>query len=138
MDSVGNCFWSYNEFQQNYGYIVEFIGCTGAPQQILQLHFAGGIAFDANNNMYYSDQWNGTVYKCAGETANCMPLQAGYVDPLFINLDKNWHNLYVSDTGSNQVCAIHVSSPAPQTCWAGSNPNDPPEGIAPGKFASRW
>ena len=66
-DSKGNCYWSFNN-ESGEGQVDEFPGCTAsstATNLNIVTGFAGGIAFDQHDNLWYVDQYHG-VYKCAG------------------------------------------------------------------------
>ncbi len=70
-DKAGNCYWSYND-NSGIGQIDEFPKCASGASPInlgLSLGFAGGIAFDGSDNLWYSDQLAG-LYKCNG-TSSC-------------------------------------------------------------------
>ena len=135
VDSKGNCYWSYDDLQNFSASIVEFPSCEGSAQTIVSgLGAAGGLAFDRSDNLYYVDQLAG-VYKCTKTSSPCSLLSADFGDPVFLNFDKSWEDLWVSDAAGYidavdpQSGAIISSTPAT------SGRSDPPIGIAPAPAA---
>jgi hypothetical protein len=129
IDGHGNCYWSYNDLRAGVGEIVRFTECSGRGRVIVSgLGFAGGVAIDKADNLYYTDQRVG-LYKCAG-SAYCALLSSGFGDPMFINFDKAWNDLWLADASGfidsvdPMTGAIDSSTPA----VAGTS--DPPFGVA--------
>jgi DNA-binding beta-propeller fold protein YncE len=130
-DSVGDCFFSYNDYDLGGAYIVEWTGCKGKAAMVRRgLGFAGDLAFDGSGNLYYSDQLNG-IYKCSG-TTNCAPFAYGFRDPLAINFDSHWKHLWVADVGTATVYALNPTTGATESSFVtAGGTSDPPFGIAP-------
>jgi hypothetical protein len=130
IDNVGNCFWSYFDASLNQGAIAEFPSCTGSATTVVSgLGYPGGIAFDKKNNLYYTDQAAGILYRCEG-TASCVPITTGFGDPVFVNFDQGWSNLWVADA-TGYVDAINPLTGAVESVTAGEDgASDPPVGVA--------
>lgn len=128
-DRAGDCFWSINQFSSATASIVEFPHCSGAATTVVSdIGFAGGIAFDRDDNLYYADQVSG-VYKCVG-TSQCTLLASGFSDPMFINFDAEWATLWLTDAGG-YIDAIDPETGAIRTSTlADGGFSDPPFGIA--------
>jgi hypothetical protein len=91
-DSSGNCYWSFVN-TSGVGQIDEFPGCAkhvSPTNLMISTEYAGGLAFDSNDNLYYTDQLAGTVNACLSTTpATCSVLASGFGDPLFMAWDGN-------------------------------------------------
>ncbi len=126
IDGNGNCYWSYND-NSGVGQIDEFAGCSGNPVNLgITLGFAGGLATDEANNLYYVDQLAG-VYKCTG-TTNCALLAGGFGAAGMINFTHRYRCLLVADT-SGFVDCVDPSSGAVTTLLT-QGISDPPFGVA--------
>jgi hypothetical protein len=129
IDRHGNCFWSFNDLTTGGGSIVEFAGCDGNGVLVRSgLGFAGGLAFDQKGNLYYVDQTAG-ISKCSG-VSGCSALVSGFGDPVNINFDFHFKDLWVADaTGYiDAVDPIHGQIEYSRPAIGG--PTDPPFGIA--------
>jgi len=127
-DKAGNCYWSYND-NSGIGQIDEFPKCASGASPInlgLSLGFAGGIAFDGSDNLWYSDQLSG-LYKCNG-TSNCTQVLTGFSDGLMINFNKSWKTLYVADAGAGNIDSVNPNNPA-IVVFASPGTSDPPFGV---------
>jgi hypothetical protein len=132
-DNQGDCFWSYNTANGfGPGYIDEFKKCQGKPKQLagITLGFAGGLAFDGQDNLWYVDQAGygsqpAGVYECtllSKCTLRFGPPDVDFIDPTLVNFDTSFTNLYVADygdgiyqcgTGSSGSCAELVTASNP-------------------------
>jgi hypothetical protein len=128
-DKAGNCYWSYND-NSGIGQIDMFAKCAKGASPVnlgLTLGFAGGIAFDGADNLWYSDQLAG-VYKCNG-TSGCALAVGGFSDGLMINFNKGWKKLYVADAGAGNIDVINPGNNT-STVFASPGTTDPPFGVA--------
>ncbi len=108
LDSMRNCYFSFNQLGLGGGGIVEFQKCSGTGTQVVGgIRSAGGITFDRSGNLYYIDQTAG-IYKCTG-TANCRLLSTGFVRPLNMNFDRHQEHLWVAD-GAGFIDAVDPES----------------------------
>jgi hypothetical protein len=134
-DSKGNCYWSFNN-ESGEGMIDEFPGCTASstPTNLnIVTGFAGGIALDQHDNLWYVDQYHG-VYKCAG-TTNCKlynkislrPCQCH--DPVYMNFNASDKSLYVADGKLGVIYRIDTAN-AKRGVFARTSKKDPPFGVA--------
>ncbi len=133
IDKVGNCFWSYESTSSSpSGTIVEFPKCKGTATTIATgLGFAGGMAFDASNNLYYVDQSVAAVYKCVG-TSSCGVFASGFSDPVFINFDSKWAHLWLDDEGTGDIYALDpATGTVLSTTTVPGGASNPPTGVAP-------
>jgi len=127
IDGAGNCYWSYND-NSGIGQIDMFTGCAGSPTNLgLSLGFAGGVAFDKANNMYYSDQLSG-IYRCSGVTS-CTLFASGFTDGLMINFTHKYKGLLVADAGAGNVDNVDPSTGSVTTLFSPGT-SDPPFGVA--------
>ena len=117
-DLRGDCFWSFNQAaSEGPGLIDEFKSCKGKPRRLksIKTGFAGGLAFDNNGDLWYTDQLAGTIYECTQPTKpdpDCSQVFTGttFGDPAGINFDADSANLYVADaTGSIDQCPVGQS-----------------------------
>jgi hypothetical protein len=135
-DSHGNCYWAYNDEVVGGGDIEEWVGCTGFGKLVVSgLGFAGGMAFDKKDNLYYTDQSSETIYKCAGLT-NCRPLSTAFGDPLQLNFDKNFKHLWVDDPADYLAGELDPKTGTVLSVISVGGPsNSPPLGVALGPGA---
>lgn len=98
-DSKGNCYWSYNaRTSSKFGNIDEFRGCKQGAKPInlgITTQFAGGIAFDAEDNLWYTDQRAGTLNVCVSGSG-CFVDLTGFGDPITLSWDGS-DVMYVMD-----------------------------------------
>ena len=133
-DSKGNCYWSFNN-ESGEGMIDEFPGCTASstPTQLnIVTGFAGGIALDQHDNLWYIDQYHG-VYKCAG-TTNCklysaLQLRPAKHDAVFMNFNATQKTLYVADANKGVIYAINTAN-GKRGVFARTTKKDGPFGVA--------
>jgi hypothetical protein len=122
-DSSGNCYWSYNP-----GTIVEYKKCKGDFTKVVTgIKFAGGLAFDSGDNLWYADQEKG-VYKCTG-TSNCTLQYSGFGDTFSIAFDSTFSNLYVSDAADEVIDICPLSGSTCSTFYT-TPYGDQPYGVA--------
>ena len=98
IDTKGNCYWSYNADSSSGGHIIEFAGCKPKSKAVdlgLTLGDAGGLAFDGDGNLWFTDQSSG-LYRCAG-VSSCTLVAGGFSDPLAIHFNKGATTLYLAD-----------------------------------------
>jgi hypothetical protein len=127
LDGSGNCYWSFND-NSGIGQVDEFTGCAGTPTNLgITEGFAGGMAFDAAGNLWYSDQLAG-VYKCSG-TSNCVLTATGFTDGLMINFKHKFTGLLVADAGAGNVDNVDPSTGTVTTLFS-EGTSDPPFGVA--------
>ena len=132
-DSKGNCYWSFNN-ESGEGQVDEFPGCTAsstATNLNIVTGFAGGIAFDQHDNLWYVDQYHG-VYKCAG-TSNCKLVNTLGIlqkhDAVYLNFNANDKSLYVADAGLGVIYRIGTAGDK-RTVFARLKKKDPPFGVS--------
>jgi DNA-binding beta-propeller fold protein YncE len=130
IDRRGDCYWSFNDLSTGSGSIVDFTGCDGRGKIVVSgIVFAGGLAFDQHDDLYYVDQTAG-IYTCQ-KTTKCRLFSTGFGDPVNVNFDLKQKHLWVADaTGfvdavNPKTGAIVFSTPV------GGGPDDAPFGIAP-------
>jgi hypothetical protein len=132
LDKAGNCYWSYNTNPSTGGpgEIVEFPKCHGSAKPIAAVGFAGGLAFNKANDLFFIDQSAGTVNRCVGN-ASCHVLASGFEDPWGINFDSGWSHLWLTDTGSAKIYALNEKTGAILSSTpADGGTADPPFGVA--------
>jgi DNA-binding beta-propeller fold protein YncE len=132
VDRQGNCYWSFNDPSTGNGSIVEFAGCSGSGTLIVPtIAFAGGLAFDQHNDMYYVDQTKG-IYKCQG-TSNCTLFSTGppYGDPVNINFDLKQKHLWVADATGYIDAVKPRNGQIEYSMPVVGGPSEVPYGIAP-------
>ena len=119
-DSKGNCVWMTDS-----GSTIDFFKkCAGKPTYITpDMGGPGaGVALDQNNNLWYSSTENGWVTECQGETYSCTRI-FDLVDPLFINFDSTYSNLYVAvGPSGNPGSSIQKCSISAQSCTTFATP----------------
>jgi hypothetical protein len=130
-DNEGDCFWAYNVSEDaGPGYIDKFTNCQGSPTPVsgISLGFGGGIAFDNYDNLWYVDQLgqgsqSAGVYECK-RTSHCILRFGSFTDPVEINFDTSFTNLYVSDAGAGEIyqCAIASSGSCAELVAPGASP----------------
>ena len=106
LDHDRNCFGSFNA--GGPGVIVEFPRCHNvAPTTIVTgLQFAGGLAFNKAGDLFYIDQFAGTVNRCH-RLSSCTVLASGFVDPLFMHFDADWKHMWLADEGASEIYALN-------------------------------
>lgn len=128
-DRAGNCYWSLNTLEPHGGQIVEFSRCAGKAKTIITgLGYAGGIAFDRYDDLFYTDQMAG-VYHCT-KNASCAQISATFGDPVYLNFGGRWGALWVSDADGfiDEVDPTTGSLQLSEKTAGGAA--DPPIGIA--------
>jgi hypothetical protein len=124
-DSKGNCYWSFNTAADSGpGYIDEFQGCAQGATPIrlpITTSYAGGVAFDSNDNLWYTDQLAASVNACTG-TTNCATILSGgfFVDPVTLNWDGE-ELMYVMDAVSGVYQVNVLGDPYPMISISSSN-----------------
>lgn len=131
IDHHGNCYWSVNDSSNHTGTIVEFTGCSGKGTPVIsKIAYAGGLAFDQRDDLYYVDQMAG-IYKCAKGTSHCALFAKGFGDPVNINFDLRQKHLWVADA-SGYIDAVDTKTGAiVSKTPTGSGSKDAPFGVAP-------
>jgi hypothetical protein len=139
----GDCFWTYNDYTVGgAGYVARYAKCKGTGKRLPQyglygnthMGFAGGIAFDKQNNMYLNDQTHG-IWECpvSSKYYSCSELVytgiSGVEDNLGLNFNKDWTYLFWSDEIGNQICYTPTPVTNTQICVKNSI-DSPPAGIA--------
>jgi hypothetical protein len=124
-DAAGNCYWSFNP-----GSIAKYTKCKGFGSKVVSgLSFAGGLAFDNGDNLWYADQEKG-IYKCSG-TSSCTLQYSGFGDAFAIAFDSSFQNLYVSDASDDVIDICPLSGTTCSTFYdTGSATGEPPFGVA--------
>lgn len=130
INSKGDCFWTYNDLRYGQGYVAKYTACKGRgwkiPQYGLQdgysMAFAGGIAFDNQDNMYLNDQTHG-IFECSAPTYySCSEInwRPGVHDPaednLGLNFSKDWKYLFWADADYSQICFTPTPVHDTETC----------------------
>jgi DNA-binding beta-propeller fold protein YncE len=128
LDKANNCYWSYNSVSGTAA-IVEFPKCRGSEKPIATVAFAGGLAFNEANDLFYTDQMAGTVNRCNGH-ASCHVLASGFSDPWGINFDSGWKHLWLTDVATGSIYALNPKTGAILSTTPGGTASDPPFGIA--------
>jgi DNA-binding beta-propeller fold protein YncE len=130
VDHHGNCYWSFNSPQTLRGAIVEFVDCRGRGRLVVPaIGYAGGLAFDQRDDLYYVDQTTG-IYRC-DQTKNCALFAMGFGVPLNINFDHRQKHLWVSDL-SGYIDAVDPATGVIESrTHARGGSTDPPFGVAP-------
>jgi hypothetical protein len=133
-DKAGNCYWSYNDqgHRQQYGEIDEFPKCAKGANPVnlgMTFGFAGGIAFDDNDNLWYVDQYAG-LYKCIG-TLNCSLVKAeggywGSFGVIYFNFNREFSAIFCA---GSWIDTLNPTDYAVAT-FAQIGPSDPPFGVA--------
>jgi len=112
-DSKGNCYWSYSPDSGNgNSKVYEFAGCSGQAQAIDLPGSPASLAFDGNDNLYYSsDTFSETagIFRCTGLT-NCNRVFAKGRDPEHIRFDGTWTNLYAGLVKGHDISQIDVAT----------------------------
>jgi hypothetical protein len=102
-DSAGNCYWSYNTaYQSGPGHIDKFRNCARGARPVgmgITTQYAGGVAFDGSDNLWYTDQLAGTVNVCPAGGGACFVELSGFSDPVTLSWD-GVNNMYVMDADS--------------------------------------
>jgi hypothetical protein len=99
-DFYGNCFFSFTLAGNAGGDIVEFPRCSRNRTPIdlnISTMSPGGVAIDANDNLWYVDRKAG-LFQCRG-IRSCTLMASGFIDPYMIKFDQHGSYLYLSDTG---------------------------------------
>jgi hypothetical protein len=124
----GDCYWSFYDPTVGSGSIVEFSGCNGSGAVVVSSITApGGMAFDRGGNLYYV---GGTgIYKCK-KTSDCALFATGFVDPVNINFDRHYKNLWVADAGG-YIDVVSPKSGQIEDKYPVGGSSDAPFGIAP-------
>lgn len=130
-DQKGNCYWSFETADRTAGRVDEFKGCTGKavllPGPVMG--FVGGIAFDGKNNLWFADQFAQTINRCVGVvTCGAAAGFPAFVDPIYINFNASWHDLYVADYGASQILRYTPATGA-QVGVIGYPASNPPSGV---------
>ena len=109
VDSRGDVFASYNVTQANAA-IIEYphgliaSGCNGTVLPITLSTYAGGMAFDRNNNLVVCDQLTPAVDVIAPPyTSVTGTLGSGYTVPFHVTIDMANNQAYVADYGAAVV-----------------------------------
>lgn len=110
LDKANNCYWSYNSVSSTAA-IVEFPKCRGSAQPIVSVGYAGGLAFNEANDLFYVDQTAGTVNRCSGH-ASCHVLASGFADPWGINFDSGWKHLWLTEFETGNIYALNPKTGA--------------------------
>jgi len=133
LDRGDNCYWSYNVNPSGggSGVIVEFPKCRGKAKTIVTgIGWAGGLAFNQANDLFYTDQTGGTVNRCVGNTS-CHVIASGFGDPFAITFDSGWKHLWLTDVSTNTIYALNKLTGAQLSANpAEGGGSDPPLGIA--------
>jgi hypothetical protein len=131
LDKAGNCYWSYNTNPSTGGpgEIVEFVKCRGAAKPIAAVGFAGGLAFNEANDLFYVDQDAQAVYRCVGN-ASCHVLASGFGDPWGINFDSGWKHLWLTDLAGTIFALNQKTGAILSSTPAEGGESDPPFGVA--------
>jgi DNA-binding beta-propeller fold protein YncE len=125
----GDCYWSFYDSTAGSGSIVEFSGCNGSGTAIVSSITApGGMAFDRGGNLYYVDSSTG-IFKCK-KTSSCTLFATGFVDPVNINFDQHYKNLWVADAGG-YIDVVSPKSGRIENKYPVGGSSDAPFGIAP-------
>jgi len=125
----GDCYWSFYDSTVGSGAIVEFSGCNGSGAAIVSSITApGGMAFDRGGNLYYVDSSTG-IYKCK-KTSSCALFATGFVDPVNINFDQHYKNLWVADA-AGYIDVVSPKSGQIEYQYSVGGSSDAPFGIAP-------
>ncbi|MFZ0681559.1 MAG: hypothetical protein WAM84_01625 [Candidatus Cybelea sp.] len=125
----GDCYWSFYDSTVGSGSIVEFIGCNGSGTVVVpSITAPGGMAFDRGGNLYYLDSSAG-IYKCK-KTSNCALFATGFVDPVNINFDQHYKNLWVADAGG-YIDVVSPKNGRIEYKYPVGGSSDAPFGIAP-------
>jgi len=144
INSKGDCFWTYNDLRYGQGWVAKYTGCKGRGWKIPQgglydgsgMHFAGGIAFDQQDNMYLNDQTEG-IFECTAPTYyNCSIVNSRpgshfpAEDNIGLNFSKDWKYLFWADAAYNQICYTTTPVTDTETCVANGPGTSAPYGIA--------
>ena len=133
LDRGDNCYWSYNVNPSGggSGVIVEFPKCRGKAKTIVSgIGWAGGLAFNQANDLFYTDQTGGTVNRCVGNKS-CHVLASGFGDPFAITFDSGWKHLWLTDVSTATIYALNKLTGAQLSANpAEGGASDPPLGIA--------
>lgn len=137
-DSKGNCYVAFVKDDLTGSAVDRYANCKGTAHEIDPASGTPyGIAFDGNDNLYFTDLGPDTqgVYKCVG-TNGCALAYGQFFGPIYLNFNLGFRDLFVSALGTSsggfEVAEIDVATgQIVQTFTAGFNPSNPPIGVAP-------
>jgi len=139
-DSAGNCYWSFTT--KSGASVDEFKGCKGKPVNLkIAPGTPYGIAFDGNDNLYYTS-YNGStkgIYACSGVKSCAAAFTTlTFVDPQYLNFSSNFADVWIDDTGNYQcyctgLYGIDVKTGKEvEKIQSGLSFFNPPSGVAAG------
>lgn len=136
-DSKGNCYVAF--VRDTLGSAIDsYNKCRGdAREHDITMGTPYGIAFDGNDNLYFTDLGPDTegVYRCTG-LDSCKLLYPQLTGSFYLNFSANFMHLFVSSEGGSRnssVSEIDIASGKTVRIFTkGLDPSNPPMGVAAG------